>query len=161
MLFRSPNYGRAYFELGVLYNRQSNNGDAQDAFGKAVKYAPNDSRFWYAYGEIFRVQERLDEAISAYRKAVDLEPPFPKALGKLGSTLVDTKQYDEAERYLILAIRREPKNAVHYFLLGKAYAGMRKTRQAIDNYESFLKFAPKNDPDRDRARELINQLKRR
>ena len=61
----------------------------------------------------------------------------------------------------ITAIRREPKNAANYFWLGKAYAGLRKTRQAIDNYESFLKFAPKNDPDRDRARELINQLKRR
>jgi superkiller protein 3 len=156
-----PKNGRAYFELGLLYNKQTKNTEAQEAFGKAVKYSPNDSRFWYAYGEIFRVQDRLEDAIAAYRKAVDLDPPFPKAVAKLGSALVDRKSYDEAERFLIQAIRREPKNAANYLTLGRAYAAMHKTRQAIDNYESFLKFAPKNDPERDHVRDVINQLKRR
>jgi superkiller protein 3 len=155
-----PKNGRAYFELGVLYNRQLKQADAEAAFGKAVKFSPGESRFWYAYGEIFRVQERNDEAISAYRKAVELEPPYPKALGKLGGLLVDKKQYDEAEPLLIQAIRKDDKNAVSYWYLGKAYAAKRKNRQAIDNFELFLKYAAKDDANREKAREQINKLKR-
>jgi len=126
-----------------------------------VKYAPNESRFWYAYGEIFRVQERTDQALQAYRKAVELEPPFPKAFGKLGGMLVDKKQYDEAEPLLIQAIRKDDKYALNYWYLGKAYAAKKKNRQAIDSYEMFLKHAAKDDANRERAREIINNLKRK
>jgi superkiller protein 3 len=152
---------RAWFEMGVLYNRQRKQIEAEAAFGNAVKYAPNESRYWYAYGEIYRVQSQMDHAIKAYRRAVEIDPPFPKAVGKLGSVLVDNKQYDDAEPYLIQAIRKDPKNAVNYWYLGKAYAAQKKNRQAIDNYELFLKYAPKDDEDRNRAKEIINQLKRR
>jgi tetratricopeptide (TPR) repeat protein len=156
-----PKNGRAYFELGVLYNRQLKQAEAQEAFSKAVQYAPNESRFWYAYGEIYRVQQHDDDALRAYRKAVELEPPFPKAVAKLGAMLVEKKLYDEAEPYLIQAIRKDEKNPANYWYLGKAYAAKRKNRAAIDNYELFLRYAPKNDSDRERAKEIINQLKRR
>jgi superkiller protein 3 len=156
-----PRNGRAYFELGVLYNRQLKQADAQDAFGKAVQYAPNESRFWYAYGEIYRVQQHDEDALRAYRKAVELEPPYPKAVSKLGAMLVEKKLYDEAEPYLIQAIRKDEKNPANYWYLGKAYAAKRKNRAAIDNYELFLRYAPKNDADRDKAKEIINQLKRK
>ena len=155
-----PKNGRAYFELGVLYNKQLKQAEAEDAFGKAVKYSPNDSRFWYAYGEIYRVQDKIDDAVSAYRHAVELQPPFPKATGKLGSMLVEKKQYDEAEQYLIAAIRQDPKSATNYWFLGKAYAAKKKNRPAIDNYELFLKYAPAKDPDREKAKEIINRLRR-
>jgi tetratricopeptide (TPR) repeat protein len=75
--------------------------------------------------------------------------------------LVEKKQYDEAEKYLIQAIRKDDKNAANYWYLGKAYAALHKSRAAIDNYELFLRYAPKNDGDREKAKELINQLKRK
>ncbi len=156
-----PKNGRAYFELGVLYNKQLKQTEAEEAFGKAVKYSPNESLFWYAYGEIYRVQSRNEEAINAYRRAVDLDPPFPKAIGKLGQVLVLAKQYDDAEPVLIQAIRREPKAAINYLNLGAVYQAKKKPRQAIDNYELFLKYAPTNDPDRRKAREAISELKRK
>src|SRR5262249_43412352 len=93
------------------------------------------------------------------KRAVEIDPPFPKAFGKLGSVLVDNKQYDDAEPYLIQAIRKDPKNAINYWYLGKAYAALHKNRQAIDNYELYLKYAPKTDADREKAKEIINQLK--
>ena len=101
--------GRAYFELGLLYNAEKKQADAEIALSKAVQLSPNESLFWYAYGEIFRLQERFDDAITAYKKAVDLDPPYPKALTKLGLLLVERKQYDDAEIVLTQAIRREPQ----------------------------------------------------
>jgi tetratricopeptide (TPR) repeat protein len=156
-----PQNGRTYFELGLLFNVQQNQGDAQQALEKAVQKSPNESKFWYALGEIYRLQEQFDKAIKAYKNATDLDPPFPKATGKLGLLYVDAKRYDDAEALLIPAIRREPKNAIHYLYLGVVYAAKNQKKSAIDNYQRFLDLAPKNDPDIRRARAAIAELKRR
>ncbi|MBX3160180.1 MAG: tetratricopeptide repeat protein [Deltaproteobacteria bacterium] len=155
-----PRNGRAYFEMGLLFNKQQKQADAELALSKAVQLAPNESLYWYAYGEIYRLQERIDEALSAYRKAVDLDPPYPKAVTKLALLFVDRKQYDEAEHLLLSATKRDPKTASNYLTLGVVYAAKRKTKLAIEHYEKFLELAPKNDPDRKRAKDAITQLKR-
>ncbi|HEX4420103.1 MAG TPA: tetratricopeptide repeat protein [Kofleriaceae bacterium] len=162
--------GQAYFELGVLYNRQAaalgdrgqqKQAEAEAAFGKAVKYSPNESRYWYAYGEIYRVQQHVDDALVAYRKAVKLEPPYPKAFAKLGGMLLEKKQYEEAEVYLTKAVRTDEKNPISYWYLGRLYSATHKPRAALENLELFLRYAPKDDPNREKAHELVNQLKRR
>ncbi|MBA3542807.1 MAG: tetratricopeptide repeat protein [Deltaproteobacteria bacterium] len=156
-----PRNGRAYFELGILYNKQNKQADAETAFAKAVKLSPNESLFWYAYGEIFRVQSRTSDAIAAYQKAVDLDPPFPKALTKLGTLLVDEKKWEAAEVVLTSAIRREPKNHANYFQMAIVMTKQKKRSQAVENYKRYLDLAPKNDVDRTRARDAINDLQRR
>ena len=153
--------GRAWFELGLLYNVQKKQADAEIALANAVRFSPNESLFWYAYGEIFRLQDRTDDAIKAYRRAVDLDPPYPKAIGKIVQLLVDRKEYDEAERLLTLAVRKDPKNALNYLALGTVYTAKKKTKAAIDAYQKYLELAPKSDPDRSKAKEAIDALKRR
>jgi tetratricopeptide (TPR) repeat protein len=153
-----PRSGRAYFELGLLYNIEKKQADAEQALSKAIQLSPNDSLFWYAYGEIFRVQERDDDAIKAYRQAVQLDPPYPKALLKLGIMLVDRKQYDEAEGLLTQALRRDSHATSALFYLGVLHQAQNKPRLALDNYEQFIKQAPKDDlvP---RARQGIESVK--
>ena len=73
--------------------------------------------------------------------------------------LAQRKQYDEAEIVLTQAVRRDSKSAQNYMLLGVVYAAKRKPKQAIDNYELFLKYAPKNDADRPRVLNAISELK--
>lgn len=153
--------GRAYFELGLLYNRQGKQADAEIALSRAVQKSPNESLFWYAYGEIYRLQKRIDDAMNAYKKAVDLDPPYPKAVAKLTQLLIERKQLDEAENVLTPALRREPKQAAYHFQLGALQAARRKPRDAIQSYQRYLELAPRNDPDRDRARDEIKDLKRR
>jgi superkiller protein 3 len=155
-----PRNGRAYFEMGLLYNAEKKQADAEQALGKAVQFSPNDSLFWYAYGEIFRLQDRNDEALNAYRKAVDIDPPYVKALLKLGIMLVDKKQYEEAEGLLTQAVRRDPKASVSgYFYLGQLHQAKQKPRQALEDYENFVKLAPKTDDNIARAHAAIQQLK--
>jgi len=153
--------GRAWFELGLLYNVQKKQADAEIALANSVRFSPNESLFWYAYGEIFRLQDRTDDALKAYRRAVDLDPPYPKAIGKLVQVLVDHKEYDEAERLLTQAVRRDPKNAMNYLALGTVYQAKKKTKAAIESFQKYLDLAPKNAPDRNKAKEAIDALKRR
>jgi cytochrome c-type biogenesis protein CcmH/NrfG len=73
--------------------------------------------------------------------------------------LAERKQYDDAEVVLTQAVRRDGKNPANYLPLGVVYAAKRKPKQAIENYELFLKYAPKNDPDRARVTNAINELR--
>jgi superkiller protein 3 len=155
-----PRNGRAYFEMGLLFNKQEKQADAELALSKAVQLAPNESLYWYAYGEIYRLQDRHDEALSNYRKAVDLDPPYPKAVTKLGLILIERKQYDEAEHVLATAAKRDPRTASNFLHLGVVYTAKRKNKMAIEHYERFLELAPPNDPDRKKAKDAINRLKR-
>jgi superkiller protein 3 len=155
------NNGRAYFELGLLYNKQGKQADAEQALSKAVQKSPNESLFWYAYGEIYRLQERTEDAISAYRKAINLDPPYPKAITKLGVVLVDRKEYDDAEKVLLVGVRREEKNAANYLALGDLYAAKRKPKDAVFYYEKYLQYAPRNDKERARVKEALPGLKRK
>ena len=103
----------------------------------------------------------MDSRRVAYLKALDIDPPYPKALAKLGLLLTERKQYDEAEIVLTQAIRKDPKNAVGYLYMGVVNAARKKNKAAIDNYQKFLDLSPKNDPDRDRASAAIKELKRK
>jgi superkiller protein 3 len=126
-----------------------------------VQLNPNESLFWYAYGEIYRLQDRTDEAISAYKKASDIDPPYTKAMLKLGLLLTAKKDYDEAEQVLTNAIRREPKNPLGYLEMGDLQAAKRKNKLAIENYQKYVDLTQKGDPERDRAQAAIKDLKRK
>jgi tetratricopeptide (TPR) repeat protein len=156
-----PNNGRAYFELGLIAGIQNNADEAESALAKAVKMSPNESQFWYAYGEVYRSTDRADLAINAYRKAVELDPPYPKALQKLGLLLLGKKHYDEAEAVLTQAIRRDKSVPINYLNLGFVYSAKQNSQLAIENLEKYLELAPKTDPDRSRAKDALNELKRK
>jgi tetratricopeptide (TPR) repeat protein len=154
------NNGRAYFELGLLYDKQNKEGDAEMALAQAVQKSPNESLYWYAYGEVFRGQERYDDALKAYKRAIEIDPPYAKALGKYATLLIERKQYEEAEDLLNKAIRKEPRNASNYFHLGALYQAKKKNKLAAENYQRFLDLAAKTDPDRAKAKELVDRLRR-
>lgn len=161
-----PQSGRAFFELGLLYNIEQsqgkrNAGDAEQALLKAVQKSQNESKYWYALGEIYRLDNQPEKAVKAYRRALELDPPYLKATSKLGGLYVDAKRYDEAEELLIPAVRRDAKLAINYLYLGVIYAAKGQKRYAIENFETFLKLAPKTDPDIKRAKAAIAELKRR
>ena len=92
-----------------------------------------------------------DEALTAYKKATALDPPFPKALTKLGVLLTERKEWEEAQRVLEIGARKEPKNPANFLALGDLHVAKKKPKDAVFFYEEYLKLAPKND--RDRARD--------
>jgi cytochrome c-type biogenesis protein CcmH/NrfG len=167
----APASGAPYFELGIIHNQLTEQADAEQALAKAVELEPEDTRFWYAYGEILRLRAtvdpkridtgKLDQAINAYKRSLDIRPPHPKAAGKLARSLLDANRHDEAEVLLTSMLRADPNNADNYYYLGAVYAHAKKYKMAIDSYERFLDLSPKDDPERDRVRKAIQDLKKR
>jgi len=57
-------------------------------------------------------------------------------------------------------VRRDPKASVSgYFYLGQLHQAKQKPRQALEDYENFVKLAPKTDDNIARAHAAIQQLK--
>jgi len=156
-----PTDARTYFELGIWHNKQKQQGGAQQALAKAVELNPDDATYWYAYGEILRLNEKLELAVSAYRRAIELKPPHPKAPGKLAIVLMAARRFEDAEVLLTSQLRTDPNNAQNYLYLGDVYVEANKLKLAIDAYEQFLELAPKDDRDRQRARQAIDKLRTR
>jgi cytochrome c-type biogenesis protein CcmH/NrfG len=166
-----PDNSRAYFELGIMHNQLSENADAEQALGKAVELDPEDSTYWYAYGQILWLRAvvdnkvvdpgKLDKAINAYRRALEIHPPHPKASGKLVMALVDADRHDDAEVMLTGMLRADPDNAQSYYYLGVVYAHAKKYKLAIDAYEKYMELGDKRDPERDRVKKAILDLKRK
>jgi cytochrome c-type biogenesis protein CcmH/NrfG len=166
-----PESGRPYFELGILHNQLAEQADAEQALARAVELDPDDTTYWYAYGEILRLRAtqnpkaidagKLDLAINSYKRSLDLQPPHPKAAGKLALSLVDANRHDEAEVLLTTMLRADPDNAQSYYFLGAVYAHARKYKLAIDAYEKYLTLSAKTDPERERVKRAILELKRR
>ena len=101
-----PKNGRAYFELGVLYNKQLKQAEAEQALRQGGEARRRTSRCSGTRTARSSGCRRFEEAINAYeggrsRSAVS------KGDGKLGWVLVRRKQYEDAEAVLIQAIRRE------------------------------------------------------
>jgi cytochrome c-type biogenesis protein CcmH/NrfG len=166
-----PESGRPYFELGILHNQLAEQADAEQALARAVELDPEDTTYWYAYGEILRLRAthdpratdegKLDLAINSYKRSLGLQPPHPKAAGKLALSLVDANRHDEAEVLLTTMLRADPDNAQSYYYLGAVYAHARRYKLAIDAYERYLTLATKTDPERERVKRAILELKRR
>jgi cytochrome c-type biogenesis protein CcmH/NrfG len=58
-------------------------------------------------------------------------------------------------------LRADPNNASNYYYLGAVYAHTKKYKMAIDSYEKFLDLSAKDDPERNRVRKAIIELKKR
>jgi len=166
-----PNDGRPHFELGILYNQLAEQADAELALARAVQCDPDDTTYWYAYGQILHLRatqdpkaidvDKLNNAIRAYRKSLDIQPPHPKAAHKLAVALLDANRHGEAEVMITGMLRANPNDAQSYNLLGALHVHAGNYKLAIDAYERYLTLAPKTDPDRERVKKAILELKRR
>jgi cytochrome c-type biogenesis protein CcmH/NrfG len=166
-----PNSGRPYFELGILHNQLAEQADAEQALARATELDQEDTTYWYAYGQILHLRAtqdpkridagKLDLAINAYKRSLAINPPHVKAAGKLSMALLDADRHDEAEVLLTKMLQANPDDAQSYLYLGAVYAHARKYKFAIDSYEKFLTLSEKSDPERDRVKKAILELKRR
>ena len=152
--------GRAYFELGLLLQRaeEASRGRASRC-RKAVQLVAERiavlvrlRRDLSALGSRRRSDQRVQEggrSRSAVSEGADQARPPAR-----GAQAV-RRGRDRADAS---GPPRRARSAQNYMLLGVVYAAKRKPKQAIENYELFLKYAPKNDPDRPRVHQCYQRV---
>jgi tetratricopeptide (TPR) repeat protein len=111
--------------------------------------------------------KRQDEAVEQFRIATQRAQGDWRAHWPLAQSLLDTKQYDEALREIEVADGLDPEghaDGFYLFYRAKALDGLERYREALEEYEAFLKRnddigdTPKVHDARERVRNIRREL---
>jgi serine/threonine-protein kinase len=72
--------------------------------------------------------------------------------------LMKEKQFPTARARLERCIRLEPKLAECHKLLGTVYAKTNESERGAKEYRLFMKYAPSNDPDREKVKSILEMF---
>ena len=96
-----------------LYNQWGKYQEAYDVLSLALNDAADNRDVLYARALVAERLDKLDVLESDLAKILDKNPEDVGALNALGYTLTDrTQRFDEAEQYLLRALRLQPDEAV-------------------------------------------------
>jgi Flp pilus assembly protein TadD len=87
-------------------------------------------------------QHKPEDAIKHYQKALEIAPDFYPARNNLGTTLLNTHQYDEAEQQFKEVIKTNPSDAAAYFNLGNLYLLTHREQEAMQWVNQGLNDQP-------------------
>lgn len=90
---------------------------------------------------------RFDEAAMFYENAIKLKPTEAEPLIKAGNSHFDAEKFEQAEKWYLLALQKEPKNINVRTDLGLTFflRSPRDVERAIKEYKTSLSIAPEHE----------------
>ena len=165
-----PEFPQALGELGLQYLKLGQPDKAAESLQAALKITPGDTAARLNYGFALLSQKKFAEAEVELREVLKKNGAIPTAHMYLGIALLTlsrdekTKTFDEAK---FLEAQKEFESAIttgkeevaqaHRYL-GGIYWANRDYKRAADEFEVYLKLAPKA-PDAEKIRAAIKDLR--
>jgi tetratricopeptide (TPR) repeat protein len=158
-----PDYAEAYSTLGYVYYKKASFQEAMAALQKAVELDGSLPEAHYYMGLVYGVlgveardtkvqRDYFDKSIESFRRAVTLRREFPEAHADLGiahnnlaGIYIRQGFYEEAVTEAKKAVSIDPHMTESYFIMGNAYASMRKFKDAARAYDRYLYYSPDGD----------------
>jgi len=118
---------------------------------------------YYQLASIYLEKKLYVQGIELFQKALKLKDPenlenMSKIYNALGFAYFLQGQYDIAIRQYKEALKIAPNYVTAYNNLGHAYEKKKLTAQALEAYESALKYDSKNDTAKRRAESMRKRL---
>ncbi len=159
---RLPGSVPLYYHLGLAHLYQGNTEPAQAAFEATLEIEPEHSAAIACLGQIAYLQNDLTHASERFEAALSrAEIPDVRAsiLTSLGLTAMGQKRIDLARLYLLRALQADRLYAPAYYNLGSLYRDKYSFRQeALDQFELYLRVAPKDEHHLEKAQNNIKRL---
>ncbi len=138
-----------------FYNDQKKYQKAFEVLSDVLKDSPEHRDLLYTRALIAEKLNKLTIVEEDLKKIISLDPNDASALNALGYTLVDrTDRYEEAEKYLLQAIKIQPEEAVIIDSLGWLQFKLGNTEEALN----YLRDAYKKQPESEIAAHLAEVL---
>jgi len=139
-----PGSERLRFQLGAIYERQSDFPAAEQEFKKILEGNPDDADVLNYLGYMLVDRGvRLEEATSYIERAVELDPYNGAYLDSLGWAYFKRDDCHQAEIYLQKAIRLNRSDPVIFEHLGDLYAKMENPDRAQEYYKQSITYQEK------------------
>ncbi len=165
----NPKQYQIGINLGNCYMQLKQYESAINAFKKVIEGFKNENpnlkgnekaaTIYASIGEAYSTLNNLEEAAKYYKDSMALYPPKDAAVAyNVAEILFVGGMIDEAIEYYSLAAVLKPEMAIYYSKLGYAYLNKGEFKQAVENFEKFIKLAP-DDPQTPTLKGLIEDLK--
>ncbi|MET9081816.1 tetratricopeptide repeat protein [Streptomyces sp. NPDC004237] len=102
-----PHNKLAWYNLGVLAQRDGRTADARDAYDKALKIDPKYASALYNEAVLLKASD-TDQAVRLLKRAIAARPPAATAHLQLGWILAQKEHDDEAEDEFRRAVAADP-----------------------------------------------------
>ena len=110
-----PDYPEVYHNLALSYEGSGNVELALQSFQKAIelgqKYKRRDELPLIDFADYERMLGHPEASVTLLNEALNINPDSQKANYEVGELLADMHKYDEAKKYLEIALKLEPCNA--------------------------------------------------
>ncbi len=126
-------------------NSQSGSIPQVTAAIERARAEPQNFEAQMTAGDLYYQIQRLDEAVKFYEAASKLRPDAVEPFIKLGDSNFDAEKYQEAEKWYVQALEKEPRNKNVRTDLGLTFF-LREPRdlpRAIKEYKAALAIDPR------------------
>jgi pentatricopeptide repeat protein len=129
-----PDDAMSYHNLGLIFERENNQRDAETNFRKAADLDPKLAEPRLKLAELYRRQRRPELQQSVLREMIVGNPTSPAGYETLGQLLVQARQWEQAEQVYTEMLANGVNPAAALTGLGDAHAGMGDWAQAAEDY---------------------------
>ncbi len=140
----NPEYTKAYYNRGVVYNNITEYKKAISDYNKAIELNPEDATAYNNRGIAYDDIKDYEKAINDYTKAIELNPENATAYNNRGITYRHIKDYKKAISDYTKAIELNPEHADAYNNRGIAYKNIKDYERAISDYNKAIELSPED-----------------
>jgi tetratricopeptide (TPR) repeat protein len=157
-----PRLHGVHFELGeaILQSSPLDAGaqaEAQKEFEAAVSVDGDTAKTECEFGTIALSQSRQDQAFAHYQRAYQLDPHEIQAQLGMAKLLRMQEKWQEAVKYLQMAVQSDPLNGSAHYQLGTAYRHL----QMEDMAQKEMLLSQDIKKTKDQVEDLYRQMNRR
>jgi len=110
-----------------------------------VPKAEGKARVHGNLGKAYLDAGRFEKAAREFKRMIELDPTFVGAYNNLAVIYIDhLKDYEEAKKYISLALALFPDYPAGYLNLGVIHLNNRQLKPAIENFNKVLELDPQN-----------------
>jgi type IV pilus assembly protein PilF len=147
-LLIDASYPDAYGVRALIYMEMKELGLAEENFLRAFKLAPNNPDVLNNYGWFLCQTGREKQSISLFEEATRnyfYQSP-DKALGNAGACSWKIGNFEASERYLVMALKKNPNNVMAHLYLAKLAYG-KKQYELAKEYVTYLFSIEESSPE--------------
>ncbi len=153
----SPNFYPAHNNLGTAYLSRQKFSEAQSQFEAALKANQNDVEAHFNLANVLLLTERYPAAEHEIDEGLHRQPDSAFGHFLQGSLYSRTGRPELAEKSLQSALQLDPKMSQAYLQLVNLYLQQKRTPEAMNELEAYLKAFP-DSPFTPKARDLLKRL---
>ena len=151
----APHFAAAWNYLGTIAYQTKRYEDAEKYFRRSREADPEKYESLVNLGGLLVSSGKLEEAQRLNTAAVALRPNDPLAQAQLGLTYLRLRNYDLAEKHLLVASQLDPRHFSNpQIYLAEVYLHKNDKRRAAQQLSELLRHHP-DWPDASKVRETI------